>query len=115
MAELARVRELSKREVLNGLWHHGVIDLSVVNKDAETLGKLKEALSLVRDGGSNPITRTVQKLLIVDSLIDLETDCGNEDCSGNLARGIGEILHRCAADLNRVLSRAAADDTAHVG
>lgn len=103
------MEELSKKDVLGYLWKNGLGDFASARRDAENLSSLKNVLNKTyHDSGYSRITRSATKLLLVNYLIGMETDSGNQNLSGNLASGLQDVILGCVAELKSTLSTAPA-------
>ena len=92
---------ISKQDAVKALAKHGV-DFTMAKKHADTIEKLSDSLHF--DG--NTLVGIASVLLAVDFLIDQQTDYGNDDLDGTVARALGSLVHRCAHEIKDVLALA---------
>ncbi|HKV04523.1 MAG TPA: hypothetical protein VJO53_05370 [Candidatus Acidoferrales bacterium] len=96
-------RSISKNEAIKVLATHGV-DLTIATGCAKNLTDLTEALDY--DASDEVLHGAVKKLLIVNSLINMQTEHGSDDLNSSIAFGLAAIVRSTAEDIHEFLARA---------
>jgi hypothetical protein len=95
------ISPISKRDAVEVLAKHGV-DFTMAKKHADTIEKLSDSLHF----NDNTLVGIASVLLAVDFLINQQTNCGNDDLDGSVARALGSLVYRCADEIKDVLALA---------